>query len=462
MIIPNYRVFSVPAPSTVELSDLSVADGRVTNEGGAIQNLGDLTLRRVSLHDNKVITTTDGYGGAGLKPDGRTPRVLNSALYDNSVTSSNTNAFFASGGAILNNGELIVRKNSTLTRNSAAGANNAATPIWSQDRHGRDHQLDDHKQQRRHRRNLFGPREPSAWPRRSSPTPPSASTAKAPPPTPRSATTSQTRPAAALPPAPPYDQVAEPLLGALALNGGPTQTMAPALTSPAIDAGLAGPHHRPARLRPHRGSDSRSQRPRCDATDIGALEPRRHRRRRDHRAPDNCPAASNPGQTDADADGHGDACDPDRDNDGAPDATDNCTRASNPDQADTDADGSGDACDPLEDTDADDDGVRDSADNCNRTSNPTQTDTDNDGSGDACDPAAAAKGCVVPDVKRGSKLAEVKSALEGAGCTLGKVTRKFSSKVKRGRLIELKAKAGTALPAGAGVDVVLSKGPKPS
>ncbi len=136
---------------------------------------------------------------------------------------------------------------------------------------------------------------------------------------------------------------------------------------------------------------------------------------------DNCPAAPNPGQSDLDGDGRGDACDlcpvafdpaqGDRDGDGAGDAcdtctdtdgdghsdgsgtpggcsSDNCIAVTNADQADADGDGRGDACDacpgdPQDDTDRD--GICAEADNCPHRFNPTQEDGDTDGAGDDCD-----------------------------------------------------------------------------
>ncbi|MFH0800521.1 MAG: thrombospondin type 3 repeat-containing protein [Pseudomonadota bacterium] len=112
---------------------------------------------------------------------------------------------------------------------------------------------------------------------------------------------------------------------------------------------------------------------------------------------DNCPLGANQDQKDANGNGIGDACDPDKaneasldinppnpdtDGDGVPDGKDNCPLGANPDQEDADGDGIGDACDP----DIDGDGIPNEKDNCPYVSNPDQADRDDDGVGDACDP----------------------------------------------------------------------------
>jgi len=65
--------------------------------------------------------------------------------------------------------------------------------------------------------------------------------------------------------------------------------------------------------------------------------------------------------------------------------------------------------------------------------------------------------CVVPKVK-GKPLAASKRAIQKAHCSVGKVTKAFSSKVKKGRVISQKPKPGKKLAKGSKVKLTVSKG----
>jgi hypothetical protein len=65
--------------------------------------------------------------------------------------------------------------------------------------------------------------------------------------------------------------------------------------------------------------------------------------------------------------------------------------------------------------------------------------------------------CVVPRL-RGKTLKKAKAALKTAHCSLGKVTRKRNSKVKKGRVISQQPTPGTRKGSGFRVTVVLSRG----
>jgi uncharacterized delta-60 repeat protein len=66
-------------------------------------------------------------------------------------------------------------------------------------------------------------------------------------------------------------------------------------------------------------------------------------------------------------------------------------------------------------------------------------------------------GCRVPDV-RSRLLQRAKAALVSAGCSVGAITRGFSKKVKRGRVISERPRPGSGLPELAKVRLVVSKG----
>jgi beta-lactam-binding protein with PASTA domain len=68
--------------------------------------------------------------------------------------------------------------------------------------------------------------------------------------------------------------------------------------------------------------------------------------------------------------------------------------------------------------------------------------------------------CVVPKLAN-KTLPVAKKALVKGRCKLGKVTKAFSPKIKKGRIVKQGKRAGAKLANGAKVPVTLSKGPMP-
>jgi hypothetical protein len=74
--------------------------------------------------------------------------------------------------------------------------------------------------------------------------------------------------------------------------------------------------------------------------------------------------------------------------------------------------------------------------------------------------ASFVKDCVVPKLK-GKRLKAAKRAIKAHDCSVGKIKRAFSTKVKNGRVISQKPKPHKRLKHGAKVNVLISKGNRP-
>jgi hypothetical protein len=74
--------------------------------------------------------------------------------------------------------------------------------------------------------------------------------------------------------------------------------------------------------------------------------------------------------------------------------------------------------------------------------------------------AAPPATCTVPKLK-GRTLKAAKERIRGAGCTVGKLTRRGTVKAKAGRVVGQSKKAGTVLPAGATVRLAVGRAPAP-
>jgi hypothetical protein len=67
------------------------------------------------------------------------------------------------------------------------------------------------------------------------------------------------------------------------------------------------------------------------------------------------------------------------------------------------------------------------------------------------------KNCAVPKLK-GKSLRKARRAIKAHDCRVGKIRRAFSTKIKKGRVVSQKPRAGRRLKHGAKVTVVISRG----
>ena len=123
------RVFNISGGVTATLDRLTIANGKVTgsdNRGGGILNAGTLTLANSTVSGSSVITSGNlsANRGGGIYNNG-TLTVLNSTLSTN-VVGDDTNF----GGGINNEGGTVVVVNSTISGNSASNGNNQGGGIY--------------------------------------------------------------------------------------------------------------------------------------------------------------------------------------------------------------------------------------------------------------------------------------------------------------------------------------------
>lgn len=104
------RVFQVLATQVVDISDLTITDGRTNSFGGGIRNAGTLTLTRVSVSANR--TTGNAGGGIAIEGGG-------SLHLDNCTISNNIAATLAGGVAVL--GDTLTVFQSAISGNTAQG-----------------------------------------------------------------------------------------------------------------------------------------------------------------------------------------------------------------------------------------------------------------------------------------------------------------------------------------------------
>ncbi|MBM7059917.1 hypothetical protein JQX08_04295 [Pseudomonas sp. UL073] len=107
------RILEVLGGASLTVQDLTLRNGRTSTNGGAIENLGSLLVRRVLLQDNLAFDSF-GRGEGGAIANNGTLEVYNSTFERNRADFGDSG--HAWGGAIFNSGTLLVRD--SLFRNN--------------------------------------------------------------------------------------------------------------------------------------------------------------------------------------------------------------------------------------------------------------------------------------------------------------------------------------------------------
>jgi len=125
----NYRIVTVDAGATVTISGLTISNGSVTDGvGGGIYNAGTLTVNNSTVRDNN--TYGDRCHGGGIHNEGTL--TLNASTVRGNNASTDT--FYGDGGGIysVGSGSSVMLNNSTISSNSSNGGGNGGG-LWNGD-----------------------------------------------------------------------------------------------------------------------------------------------------------------------------------------------------------------------------------------------------------------------------------------------------------------------------------------
>jgi CSLREA domain-containing protein len=112
----NSRVFSINSGRTVTISGLTITAGKDSAQGGGILNAGALTLTDVTVSGNSAGGIGSGQGG-GIYCNAGTLVITNSTLSGNQATGGTDDE----GGAIYNNNGTVSLTNVTIASNTVSG-----------------------------------------------------------------------------------------------------------------------------------------------------------------------------------------------------------------------------------------------------------------------------------------------------------------------------------------------------